>query len=193
MHPIKHFGVITRHRHAVIRNCFRAGIGPQGLFHDLSKYSPTEFWVGAKHFQGTRSPNAAEREARGYSSAWLHHKGRNRHHYEYWRDYSQAEHRNVPVQMPIRYFVEMVCDRIAASKIYRGEKYTDSHPLAYFLNSTDASEMHPKTAAFLRYVLTVLAEQGEDAVFTYLRALDKRQDDYPPFDAPSSQSKGEHS
>ncbi len=182
MHPIKHFRVITRHRHTVIRHCFRAGIGFRGLFHDLSKYGPAEFWVGATYFQGTRSPNAQERAVRGYSSAWLHHKGRNRHHFEYWRDYSIAEHRDVPVKMPMRYFVEMVCDRIAASKIYRGKKYTDSHALEYFLASPDAEEMHPETAAFLHYVLIMLAKEGEDVTFAYLRALDKKQDDYPPFD-----------
>lgn len=183
MHPIKHFCLITRHRHAVIRNCFRAGIGFGGLFHDLSKYGPTEFWVGAKHFQGTRSPNAEERAVRGYSTAWLHHKGRNKHHFEYWRDYSMVERRNVPVQMPMRFFVEMVCDRIAASKIYRGEKYTDSHPLEYFQNSSDTHDMHPKTAAYLTYVLTMLAERGEEKTFAYLRSLDKKQEGYPPFGA----------
>ena len=82
MHPIRHFRTITRHRHKVIANCFRAGIGWQGLFHDLSKYSPTEFWPGARYYQGTRSPNEIEREKYGYSPAWLHHKGRNRHHFE---------------------------------------------------------------------------------------------------------------
>ena len=87
-HPIKHFRTITRHRHKVIANCARAGILRQGLIHDLSKYSPTEFIPGAKYFQGTRSPNEKERELYGYSQAWLHHKGRNRHHYEYWNDYN---------------------------------------------------------------------------------------------------------
>ena len=80
-HPIKHFRTITRHRHAVIRNCFKAGIGWQGLFHDLSKYTPTEFIPGAKYYLGTRSPNEEERRLFGFSRAWLHHKGRNKHHY----------------------------------------------------------------------------------------------------------------
>ena len=83
MHPIKHFKTITRHRHMVMRECFRVGLIRQGLCHDLSKYSPTEFWQGDKNWQGTRSPNAGAREDVGYSTAWMHHKGRNKHHYEY--------------------------------------------------------------------------------------------------------------
>ena len=103
MHIIKHFRTITKHRHAVIRHCFRAGIPLQGLLHDLSKYSPTEFIPGARFWQGTRSPNEAEREKYGYSAAWLHHKGRNRHHFEYWSDYNPVERRVMPVKMPRKY------------------------------------------------------------------------------------------
>ena len=82
-----HFRTITKHRHQVIRHCARAGIFWQGLGHDLTKYCPEEFWVGAKYYQGTRSPNEREREEYGYSKAWMHHKGRNKHHFEYWTDY----------------------------------------------------------------------------------------------------------
>lgn len=46
-HPIKHFITITKHRHRVMLHCFKAGIPFQGLTHDLSKYSPTEFIPGA--------------------------------------------------------------------------------------------------------------------------------------------------
>ena len=81
-----HFKTITKHRMLVCRHCFQIGLYRQGLTHDLSKYSPEEFFTGVRYYQGTRSPNAAEREDLGYSKAWLHHKGRNKHHYEYWID-----------------------------------------------------------------------------------------------------------
>ena len=177
-HPIRHFRVITRHRHRVIAHCFRAGIGFQGLFHDLSKYSPAEFWTGAKYFQGTRSPNAAERDEKGYSEAWMHHKGRNRHHFEYWRDYSHAAGGNAPVKMPLRFVMEMFCDRVAASKIYRGKDYDDGHPLRYFRGGPDKSEMHPETAALLESLLCMLAGEGAERCFAYLRSLDAKGD-YP--------------
>ena len=123
-HPIKHFMTVTRHRNRVMRHCFLAGIGWQGLFHDLSKYSPTEFWPGARYFQGSRSPNEAERETIGYSLAWMHHKGRNRHHFEYWNDVNPQSKMYEPVKMPVRFVKEMLCDRVAACKIYRGKDYT---------------------------------------------------------------------
>lgn len=83
----KHFCTINHHKHLVMKGCFAVGLYKQGLLHDLSKYTPTEFLVGCKYYQGTMSPNNAERKDKGYSSAWLHHKGRNKHHMEYWIDY----------------------------------------------------------------------------------------------------------
>ena len=59
-----------------MKNCFAVGLYRQGLLHDLSKYSWEEFATGVKYYQGNRSPNAAEKEEKGYSAAWLHHKGR---------------------------------------------------------------------------------------------------------------------
>ena len=114
----KHFCTITHHKYLVMKNCFKVGLYRQGLLHDMSKYSPAEFWVGCRYFQGNRSPNNAEREEKGYSSAWLHHKGRNKHHYEYWIDYGlEGEPMLTGMKMPKKYVVEMLMDRIAASKI----------------------------------------------------------------------------
>ena len=173
-HPIRHFITITRHRNRVIAHCFRAGIGFQGLFHDLSKYSPVEFFAGAKYYQGTRSPNERERELYGYSAAWLHHKGRNRHHFEYWNDVDPATKLYAPVPMPLRYAKEMFCDRVAASKIYQGKNYTDGHPLAYFLRGNARRHMHKDTADLLEGWLRMLAEQGEAATFAHLRSLKEK-------------------
>ena len=129
-----HFLTITHHKLVVMEGCFKVGLFKQGLLHDLSKYSWEEFKTGVKYYQGTRSPNAAEKEEKGYSSAWLHHKGRNKHHFEYWTDVSTAEDhwKIVGVKMPVNYLAEMVMDRIAASKIYQGRNYTDAAPYTYF-------------------------------------------------------------
>lgn len=166
-----HFKTVTRHRHEVIKNCIRAGIPVQGLLHDLSKYSPAEFLVSCKNFQGTRSPNEAERELKGYSTAWMHHKGRNRHHFEYWTDYNPKTRKVEGVKMPLNYVVEMFCDRVAASKIYMGDSYTDRAPLDYFLRGKATRMIHPKTSALLEHMLTMLAEKGEDYTFAYLRHI----------------------
>ena len=168
---IKHFRTITRHRHKVIQHCAKAGILWQGLRHDLSKYSPTEFLQGVRFYQGTRSPNEGAREAYGYSLEWMHHKGRNRHHFEYWTDYNPKTKRVEAVKMPLRFVVEMFCDRVAASKIYRGAEYTDSEPLKYFENGRDRRVIHPETSALLEQLLRMLSEQGEKATFAYIRQL----------------------
>ncbi len=173
MHPIKHFKTITKHRHKVIYHCAKAGILWQGLFHDLSKYTLTEFIPGAKYYIGTRSPNEIERETFGYSTAWIHHKGRNRHHFEYWTDISPKTHLYEPVKMPLRFVKEMFCDRVAASKIYQGENYTDSHPIEYFIRGKAKRVIHKETSDLLEKLLTMLAEKGEKETFEYIRSLKK--------------------
>ena len=169
MHIWRHFCTITRHRHKTMAYCFRAGIPWRGLMHDLSKYSLTEFLQGARHWQGIRSPNAREREVKGFSEAWMHHKGRNRHHFEYWTDFSTVENRYRPVAMPPVYFAEMLCDRVSASKVYKGTAYTDRSALEYWLHEKDHVDAHPDTAANIESYLTLLAEQGEKAFFRALR------------------------
>ena len=166
-----HFKTITHHRHMVIKHCFYAGILFQGLFHDLSKYSPTEFIVGVKHYLGDRSPNEGEREDYGYSLAWMHHKGRNKHHFEYWTDYDPVTKKIMPVKMPVRYVKEMFCDRMAASKTYLKDKYTDASPLEYFIKGNTAKRMHPETAELLQKLLTMLRDKGEKKTFAYIRHL----------------------
>lgn len=169
MKPWQHFKTITHHRFLVMQGCFRVGLYWQGLTHDLSKYSPTEFWAGARYYQGTRSPNAAEREDKGFSEAWMHHKGRNRHHYEYWTDMNRETQRYEAVPMPRRYLVEMVMDRRAACMTYQGSAYTCGSALAYFEQSRERNLMHPSTQRELAYILTMLRDKGEEETFRYLK------------------------
>ena len=165
-----HFETITRHKLLVMKYCFECGLYRQGLTHDLSKYSPTEFIPGCIYYQGDHSPNEAEREARGYTSAWLHHKGRNKHHLEYWIDYApDGDHAMAGMRMPARYVAEMVCDRIAASKNYKGDKYTDAAAWEYYDRSRDHYILHPETRKQLETCLLILRDKGEDACFAHIR------------------------
>ena len=153
------------------------GLFKQGLLHDLSKYSWEEFRTGVKYYQGTRSPNNAEREDIGVSTSWLHHKGRNKHHFEHWVDYSlDGEHVIMGAQMPRKYVAEMVMDRIAASKIYQGRNYTDAAPYTYFSRNKEYIVMHPETKACLDKILLMLKEKGERKTFAYIRKLLKDGD-----------------
>lgn len=166
----KHFCTITQHKILVMKGCFKLGLYRQGLLHDLSKYTWTEFRIGCKYYQGTRSPNNAEREALGYSTAWLHHKGCNKHHYEYWIDYSMDDEKVlVGMKMPTNYVVEMFVDRIAACKVYKGTEYTDFSPLEYFERGKGYYVIHPSTEHLLEGMLRMLADHGEEKTFAYIK------------------------
>ena len=165
-----HLKTVNHHRHLVRQYCFRLGLYWQGMTHDLSKYSPVEFWAGVKYFQGDRSPNDAQRRDIGYSASWMHHKGRNRHHFEYWTDYGMNGEGIVGVEMPKKYVAEMFCDRLAASKVYRGKDFDPGDPYKFFLRGKEKRLLiHPATSELLEKILIVLRDQGEDAAFDYVR------------------------
>lgn len=167
-----HFSTITKHKLLVMRNCFSVGLYKQGLLHDLSKYGPEEFIPGIVFYQGNRSPNAAEREKYGFSTAWLHHKGRNKHHYEYWIDFSLDPSKGlVGHKMPLRYVIEMMMDRIAASKTYKGKDYTNASPWEYYLRTRKYIVIHKDTRALLEKLLLMLKDEGERKTFSYIRKL----------------------
>lgn len=171
---LEHYKTITRHRRIVRQECFAVGLYWQGLTHDLSKYSPTEFGMGIKYYQGWRSPNVAEREDKGYSDAWLHHKGRNRHHFEYWLDYLGDSGKGdkakiVPCRMPVNYVVEMFMDRLAASKVYKGKDYTDASAWEYYKNGDISEFLHPRTKKLLELLLKMNAKRGEAYTFEFIR------------------------
>ena len=162
----------------VMQNCFRCGLYWQGLTHDLSKLSPVEFWAGAKYWQGICSPNNAQRQKEGYSAAWLHHKGRNKHHLEYWIDYSTNKSGMAGMKMPLRYVCEMVCDRVAASRIYLGDRYTDASPWEYYDRSKGHYMLHPETRALLEKLLKMVRDLGQERTFAYMKFLLGCQTDY---------------
>ncbi|MDO4465900.1 MAG: DUF5662 family protein [Bacillota bacterium] len=161
-----HLKTINKHKIEVTKLCFRCHLYKQGILHDLSKYSYCELKTGFTYYQGFRSPIDAQKEDIGYSLSWLHHKGRNKHHWEYWLDNS----RNgiVAVEMPVNYVIEMFCDRVAASKIYQKENYTDSSALEYYERGRDIITIHPNTDKLIHHLLTYLSENGLDNTIEYI-------------------------
>lgn len=162
----------------VMKGCFELGLIKQGLLHDLTKYSPTEFLVGCKYFQGNMSPNDAERMDKGYSAAWLHHKGRNKHHLEYWLDYgvpdkegpNKGQRKGIcGMKMPVKYVVEMYVDRVAASKNYQKEKYRDDSALIYYQGGKAGTLLHEDTKALLELLLHMLAKHGEAETTRFIK------------------------
>ncbi len=180
MHVWMHFRTITKHRHMVMKLCFETGLYRQGLLHDLSKYSVTEFTKGCRYYQGDRSPNNYEREVTGVTLSWLHHKGRNRHHFEYWLDYDLEHWGQVTgMVMPRRYVAEMFCDRIAACMVYEKQNYTDASPVRFFYRGKGSSLMHADTRLEIGYLLTMLCVKGKDASIAYIKKCYLKGDPVP--------------
>ncbi len=153
----KHFKLITKHRWIVFKFCCKVGIPGRGLIHDLSKYSWTEFFESAKYYIGTKSPIQVAREEREFSAAWLHHKGRNKHHEEYWYDF------NAPIKAPVipyKYAVEMLCDNLSAGIVYKGKEWTKEYPLWYWENKKNKKVFHPKMIEFFHNVYEEISEKG---------------------------------
>ena len=163
-----HLRTVHKHRAMVRKLCFKCGLYWQGLTHDLSKYSPIEFWNGVKFYTGTNSPHHGERRVYGYSKAWMHHKGRNKHHVEYWQDI-RPNGRTEPIPMPIEYFTEMLCDRVAASMIYLGDKFTDKSTLDYYHSHYYENKFHPETRKKLERWLERIGSVGVDKTFDELK------------------------
>lgn len=167
---IGHFKTINNHKMLVMKTCFKVGMYKQGLLHDLSKYAPVEFMAGVKYYQGTKSPNGIQKMKEGYSSAWLHHKGRNKHHFEYWIDYGTKESEGLQgMEMPVEYVAEMFIDRMSACKNYQKDKYTDASALEYYEQRKDYYVMHQKTSELLEFLLKKLADEGEEAALKYIK------------------------
>ena len=170
-----HLKTVLHHKKLVAEGCFHVGLYGQGIMHDLSKFYPEEMRNSIRYYQGGKqSPNNGERVMKGYSAAWMHHKGRNKHHFEYWTDYSieAAKRGDYPVksvQMPRRYVAEMLMDRIAASKTYMKENYTDASPLEYYERGKAGKLMHPDTARELEAMLRILAKKGEQECFRFVK------------------------
>ena len=127
---LKHWRKIHLHRKWVRYYCFLAGIPWRGLVHDLSKYSPTEFFESARYYVGTSSPINAAKKDRGYSIAWLHHKGRNRHHWAYWSD--EFSKGTIIYPMPKNDFVELVCDFLGAAHAYTESNFSYTNELEWW-------------------------------------------------------------
>ena len=170
MNAIKHFKTITSHKLIVMKYCFKVGLYKQGLLHDLSKYSWVEFSAGIKYYQGNMSPNGVQRQKEGLSKAWLHHKGRNKHHNEYWIDFLfDGDQVLGGMKMPVNYVVEMFIDRMAASKNYQKENYRDSSPLEYYEKGKRYTILHDETRELLEFLLNNLSNEGEEKTLLYIK------------------------
>ena len=138
---------------------------------------------------GHRSPLAVSREINGYSKAWLHHKGRNKHHWEYWTDFNSATPNENGtftiickcVKMPYERIIEMFCDFVGAGKVYDKGDWTVETPLNYWNKNCEGQRaMHPDSEKLIKKLLTTLAEKDslEDFINWYADNKEKLQKQY---------------
>lgn len=166
MKVLKHLKVVIIHRWYVFLNCCYAGIPLRGLLHDMSKFSPTEFWESVRYYQGNRSPIDACKEVNGYSKAWLHHKGRNSHHYEYWQD--NFDKGGKALQMPFEDALEMICDYLAAGKAYSKKNFTYAGEYEWWKNKRkNPLAMHPQTKMFVESMMSRMAQENSKRCIKY--------------------------
>lgn len=172
---IKHFILVSKHKWLVFKFSLKAGIPIRGLLHDLSKFTPVEFFESIKYYNGKRSPLPAAREDIGYSKAWLHHKSRNKHHFEYWEDISKQE--RIGVYPPYKYLVEAICDKLSAGIIYGGKNWTKEEPYKYWITKEKNTPIarHPGTVDFVETVFKKVADVGINETLNskYLKQLYK--------------------
>ena len=150
-----HFETITRHKLLVMKYCFECGLYEQGLAHDLSKYSPTEFIPGCIYYQGDHSPNEAERAAKGYTSAWLHHKGRNNLQMEYYQQLKERQEEVRSLRHDVKKYI------LAMQAVAEHGDTEELHKIAQaatdiFERSTNVSAVgNPVVDALLNYYLRI--------------------------------------
>lgn len=157
----KHLHLINKHRWIVFKLSVKAGIPFRGLLHDLSKYSLIEFCESVKYYSGNKSPITNAKIDKGYSKAWLHHKGRNKHHSEYWYDFKAPDSKPI---IPYKYVAEMICDKLSAGIVYNGKKWTKFTQLEYFEAHKDEELINSKIENMLEEVFKQVSEKGIDPV-----------------------------
>ena len=176
----KHFHKICTHKKWVFHYCRKAGIGWRGFWHDMSKFSPTEFWESVKYYQGDSSPIDAAKKDKGWSKAWMHHKGRNRHHYEYWID--NFDNGGEALIMPFDDALELLCDYLAAGRAYMGKGFSYTAEYQWWRGKQSKPlKMHAVIQWFVSTTLADLAEMEQCgfnplADFEY-RLLKRRYDE----------------
>jgi len=159
----KHIKLVMKHKWVVFKLCCKVGIPWRGFMHDWSKFSPTEFFESIKYYNGHRSPITICKQEKGYSEAWLHHKGRNKHHPEYWIDMSLPDK---TVIMPYKYAIEMICDKMAAGIVYKGKEWNKEWQLTYYMNERNTSLIHPQIDKFMIAIFTEVSKNGLNKTLT---------------------------
>lgn len=152
-----HIRTVCIHKYWVAKYCFRAGLYWRGIKHDLSKFTPVEFIESVKYYAGGKgSPINKAKADKGWSAAWMNHKGRNTHHYEYWQD--NFDSGGEAIEMPFECAAELVCDYLGAARAYMGKKFTYLKEYIWWMDKYNRNiAMHPHIKEFVNLVMMHMA------------------------------------
>lgn len=139
---------IVRHKYYVAKYCFQIGLYWQGITHDLSKFSWIEFSRAVKYWDDNRSSLSNERSILGFSRTFLHHRGRNPHHYEYW--IYALDRGGKPAPMPYKYVLELICDYLGAAITYGADPRKE---IEWWKENEPNMLIHPDTKTLITIVL----------------------------------------
>ena len=135
------------------------------LFHAKNPDKKLVIWA-ASHYD-TISPLANEKNIHGYSETFLHHRGRNPHHYEYW--VHSLDEGGVPAKMPRKYALELVCDYLAAGRTYNKDFTYGSEYNWWIKFLSSPRAIHPETKDFVTKCFRHLSAGGN---IKYLLKID---------------------
>lgn len=148
-----HIKTVMKHKHWVFFYMRKLGYPVRGILHDMSKFSPEEFFESVRFWNGEKSPILGAKASQGISYAWQHHKGRNKHHYEYWVD--NLDDGGLARKMPFKYVIELVCDWLAAGKSYAGYNGENifSKETEWWYEKRKTAKIHPETSKLITKIL----------------------------------------
>lgn len=159
----KYIKQILKHKKYVFEECKKCGIIWQGITHDLSKFSKEELIPSAKYYN-YNNVERTDKIIEDYFKAWCHHKGRNKHHWEYWTDFS-SEGKVIPIKIPYNYVIEMICDWIGAGKTYEKDEWDQTRPLAYYNKVRQGRHFHLDTERLILRFLVCIKNNGLDEFY----------------------------
>lgn len=162
---VNHTKNIITHKRWVFHYACEAGIPIQGLLHDLSKFSPAEFIESVKYYKEGISPLRESKRVNGYSMAKLHHCHHNKHHFEYWQD--DFNNGGKPLVMPFNYTLELICDYLAAGRVYFKDEFTYKKEYMWFLEhkyNNKLISMHPLTMEFINRILAIMSRSNSSKI-----------------------------
>jgi hypothetical protein len=143
------------HKWYVLRACWNRGLILQGIVHDWTKFTPSEWFPYVNRFYLSDYNHQKEgyfHEPNGsaFDYAWLYHQRRNPHHWQYWV-LVQDDEPTLILDMPYKYLLEMVCDWYGA-----GMAQGKPDIKAWYLKNKDRIMLSDKTRFFVERELDTL-------------------------------------